>query len=133
MFHHLLGLCWNVFGAFLGSVTSKLQPPPQANEKDTRSLIFKDFLAAPLLSTKGLYTEKKFSGCNEAGDNNDLVGHVVDAYAHHILINSSGTFLMTDLQGMLFFFHYSFLLIFYILGVVGPDKEIILYDPQVHS
>ncbi|KAG6884247.1 hypothetical protein C0992_006668, partial [Termitomyces sp. T32_za158] len=109
-------LRWNISGAFLGSVTSELPPPPQDDEMDTRSLVFKEFLAAPLLSTKGLYTERKFSGCNEAGDNGDLAGRVVDAYAHHVLVDSGGTLLMTDLQ-----------------GIIGPDNEIILYDPQAHS
>lgn len=94
-----LGLRWNFAGAFLGSVTSDLLPPPQDEDKNTRSLLFKEFLAAPLLVTKGLYTERKFSGCLEAGDNNDNVGRVIDAYAHHILVDSGGTILMTDLQG----------------------------------
>ncbi|KAG6852271.1 hypothetical protein C0991_001402 [Blastosporella zonata] len=95
----VLSLRWNFSGAFLGSVISELPPPPEGDKKDTRSLIFKEFLAAPLLSTRGLYTERKFSGCNEAGDNSDHVGCIVDAYAHHVLIDSGGTLLMTDLQG----------------------------------
>ncbi|KAF8240539.1 hypothetical protein L208DRAFT_1420398 [Tricholoma matsutake] len=85
------GIHWNFADAFIGTITS--------------GLVFKTFLAAPLLKTSGLYNEQKFSG----------TGHAIDAYAHHILADSNGSLLMTDLQ-----------------GVIGPDKEVILFDPQAH-
>ncbi|KAG6848070.1 hypothetical protein H0H93_003661 [Arthromyces matolae] len=118
-------LRWNFANAFLGSVTSDLQSPPEGDEKDTRSLLFPEFLAAPLLLTRGLYSERKFSGCEEAGNNKDPIGAAVDAYAHHVLVDSEGTYLMTDLQDNITQCIAS--------GVVGPDQEIILYDPQAHS
>ncbi|KAF5387177.1 hypothetical protein D9615_002155 [Tricholomella constricta] len=107
---------WNFRDAFLGTVTSGLLPQPTAGEQDSRSLTFKTFLAAPLLTTSGLYTERKFSGCDTAGDNVDSIGRAIDAFAHHILVDTDGGLLMTDLQ-----------------GVIGPDKEVILFDPQAHS
>jgi len=63
--------------------------------------VFDTFLAAPLLQTTGVYTEQKFSGSDEAGNNVDTIGHAIDAYAHHILVNTYGTFLLTDLQGVI--------------------------------
>ncbi|KAF8055541.1 hypothetical protein FPV67DRAFT_1458558 [Lyophyllum atratum] len=107
---------WNFRDAFLGTVTSGLLPEPTAGMQDTRSLVFTSFFAAPLLNMRGLYTERKFSGCDTAGDNVDTIGRAIDAYAHHILVDTDGDLLMTDLQ-----------------GVVGPDKEVILFDPQAHS
>jgi hypothetical protein len=76
-------------------------------EKDNRSLIFATFLATPLLSTGGLYTERKFSGCDEAGDNADDIGRAVDAFAHHVLVDSMGSIVLTDLQGFIFHKHLS--------------------------
>lgn len=80
-------------------VTSGLLPAPLVGDADTRSLAFKMFLAAPLLITTGLYNERKFSGSDKAGNNIDMIGCAIDTYAHHILVDSEGTFLMTDLQG----------------------------------
>lgn len=92
------------------------------------------FLAAPLLTTTGLYEERKFSGSDEAGNNIDTIGRTIDAYAHHILVDSGGTFLMTDLQGTApIQIFYRSLTLLGITGVVGPDKEVILFDPQAHS
>ncbi|KIJ98777.1 hypothetical protein K443DRAFT_103331 [Laccaria amethystina LaAM-08-1] len=107
-------ICWNFEGAFIGKVTSGMLPHPADGEEDNRSLIYPIFLAAPLITTTGLYTERKFSGSDQAGNNNDEVGRVMDAYSHHVLVDSNGFLLLSDLQ-------------------VGPDKEVILFDPQAHS
>jgi hypothetical protein len=69
------------------------------DEKDTRSFVFDTFMAAPLLPTSLLYDERKFSGSDEAGENVDDVGQVIDTFAHHVLVDSHGSFLLTDLQG----------------------------------
>ena len=75
-------------------------PCPHIGEEDLRSLSFPTFLVAPLVATTGLYTERKFSGSDAAGNNLDEVGRVVDAYAHHVLVDSQGSYLLTDLQGL---------------------------------
>lgn len=54
----------------------------------------------PLLDMSGLYTERKFSGSTTAGHSVDVVGSAIDAYAHHVLVDSDGTLLLTDLQCM---------------------------------
>jgi hypothetical protein len=54
----------------------------------------------PLLQTKGIYTERKFSGNEEIGFNDDHAGQVVDAFAHHILEETGGRFMMADIQGI---------------------------------
>jgi len=95
-----IAIRWNSQDAFLGSVDSAdIGTPPAEGEEDNRALIFSDFLATPLLSTAGLYTERKFSGSNEAGDSVDDIGRAIDAFAHHVLVDSHGSFLLTDLQG----------------------------------
>jgi hypothetical protein len=66
------------------------------------SLVFETFLAAPLLDMSNSYTERKFSGSTVAGHSIDVVGSAIDAYAHHVLVDSDWTLLLTDLQGMLF-------------------------------
>ncbi|GLB37946.1 hypothetical protein LshimejAT787_0409970 [Lyophyllum shimeji] len=83
---------WNSCNAFVGTVTD-------AWLDETSSLVFETFLAAPLLDTANLYTERKFSGSTTAGQSIDVVGSAIDAYAHHVLVDSEGTFLLTDLQG----------------------------------
>ena len=103
----MLDICWNFEGAFLGTVeASKIGSAPEEGEKDNRPLIFTTFLAAPFIATTGLYTERKFSGGDEAGNNIDDVGQAIDAFAHHVLVDSVGSMVLTDLQG-LFFCSYS--------------------------
>ena len=95
-----LAIRWNFFGAFLGSVAaSDIQDAPSQGVDDQRSLLFPDFLATPLLSTKGLYNERKFSGSEEAGNNGDDIGRAIDCFAHHVLVDSKGSLVLTDLQG----------------------------------
>jgi hypothetical protein len=90
-----LAIRWNSSGAFVGTVTVPLD--------GTSSLIFKTFLAAPLLDmSSSLYVERKFSGSTTAGRSIDVVGSAIDAYAHHVLVDSGGLLLLTDLQGMSF-------------------------------
>ncbi|KAG6883407.1 hypothetical protein C0993_006361 [Termitomyces sp. T159_Od127] len=100
---------WNSEGAFVGKATNCWL------DEDS-SLMFESFLAAPLLDTSALYTERKFSGSIIAGCSVDVVGVTIDAYAHHIFIDTDGEMILTDLQ-----------------GIVGPDQSVILFDPQAHS
>lgn len=103
----MIAIRWNYAGAFLGSVAkSDIADAPEKDVEDDRSLLFPDFLGTPLLSTNGLYTERKFSGTDQAGDNVDNIGRAIDCFAHHVLIDSKGTFLLTDLQGQLQLFSF---------------------------
>lgn len=67
-----------------------------------QSMIFETFLASPLLPSGGFYKERKFSGSKIAGHNVDELGQTVDAYAHHVLVDSGGEMLLADIQGALF-------------------------------
>ncbi|KAF9047220.1 kinase-like domain-containing protein, partial [Rhodocollybia butyracea] len=114
---------YNAEGAFVGTVTTFLpghglpiDDKTVEHEAADRSLLFDTFLVVPLLQTKGLYAERKFSGNMDTGDNNDYIGKVVDAFAHHVVEETHGQFMLADLQ-----------------GIVGPDRSITLFDPQAHS
>lgn len=91
--HQYLDIRWNADGAFVGTVTG-------AGLDSMSGLLFPSFLAAPFLDTSGLYTERKFSGSMTAGCSVDAVGSAINAYAHHVLVDSGGMLLLTDLQGM---------------------------------
>lgn len=99
----MLDIRWNFEGAFLGTVeATEIGPAPEEGEKDNRPLVFTTFLAAPFIATSGLYTERKFSGGDEAGDNIDDIGQAIDAFAHHVLVDSMRSMVLTDLQGLFF-------------------------------
>ncbi|TFK31033.1 hypothetical protein BDQ12DRAFT_672161, partial [Crucibulum laeve] len=86
------------------------------NTLHSRSLLWKDFLVAPLLIIGGEYKEIKFSGTEDFSPNTNVIGQTIDAYVHHTLIDSGGTLLLADVQ-----------------GVLSPQKELTLFDPQGHS
>jgi len=88
----------------------------------------------PLILIDLMHQEKKFSGTREAGKNGEtFLGTALDAYAHHVLDDSSGMFLLADIQGKYI------VLIGDIeshirLGVVSSnDDSVILMDPNLHS
>ncbi|KAG1895860.1 uncharacterized protein F5891DRAFT_1193674 [Suillus fuscotomentosus] len=93
---------WNIVGAFIGKLTDLLPPAPTDGTDDNRSLLYDVFLATPLLPSGALYREVKFSGNEQPGNNEDMIGRVVDAYSHHVLVDSS------------------------------PDHSVTLFDPQAH-
>ena len=63
-----------------------------------------------------------------------MIGQAIDAYAHHVLADNQETLLLTDLQGEATHDkHFAPLNTQLVQGVVGPDKEVILFDPQAHS
>ncbi|KAJ2936127.1 hypothetical protein H1R20_g968, partial [Candolleomyces eurysporus] len=107
-------ISWNYSGAFLGTVTN-FKPPTAAGHRE--SLYFDTFLAIPYLDLSS-GTERKFSGGAEAGnhDAHDVVGRWMDAYAHHVLEDSSEYLVLTDLQGAVF----------------NPAR-VVLFDPQGHT
>lgn len=78
-------------------------PPPDQDPRDC-ALLFDTFLAVPLVSVADGYTEHKFSGGLQVGHNDhSLIGRVVDAFAHHVLLDSERTCVFADLQGTLSF------------------------------
>ena len=89
---------WNFKGAFIGSVF-ELEVAPHNGEVDERSLVFMDFLAAPLLEINDETEERKFSGNEDIAQNKDPLGQMIDAYVHHALIDSFGDILLVDVQG----------------------------------
>jgi myosin-heavy-chain kinase len=97
------GMQWNLDGAFVGVIKTELPQPPGGknddNIDDDQSLVFKSFLATRLLPSGPSYTEEKFSGNIEVGDNSGSIGHAVNTYAHHIVVDSHKTVLFADLQG----------------------------------
>ncbi|EED85595.1 predicted protein [Postia placenta Mad-698-R] len=114
--YHVKGLP----GTFVGQVTSELPPPPASiADKDTRSLLYDMFLAAPLLETRDIepgYKEVKYSGTDCAGQNTDTLGVAIDAFAHHTLVDSQGTLVFVDLQGL-----------------IKLSGKFVIYDPQIQS
>jgi len=90
---------WNITGAFIGKLTEKLTDAPKSGEKDLRSLVFSSFMVLPLLLTGSLCKEIKFSGSTEVGVNHDLLGSAVDAYAHHVAVDSMYEIVISDIQG----------------------------------
>lgn len=76
----------------------ELKAEPKKGEVDECSLIFLDFLAAPLLEINEL-KEWKFSGNENIAHNKDPLGRMIDAYVHHTLIDSFGDILLVDVQG----------------------------------
>ncbi|KAG1900110.1 uncharacterized protein F5891DRAFT_1189196 [Suillus fuscotomentosus] len=107
---------WNVAGAFIGKLTDLLPPAPTDGTDDNRSLLYDVFLATPLLPSGALYREVKFSGNEQPGNNEDMIGRVVDAYSHHVLVDSDFETLISDIQ-----------------GIIAPDHSVTLFDPQAHT
>ncbi|KAF9231626.1 kinase-like domain-containing protein [Melanogaster broomeanus] len=106
---------WNFDGAFIGKLVNPL-PPVSSTDVDNRTFLWTLFLATPLLLNGSGYKEVKFSGNLDVGNNHDVLGRVVDAFAHHVVCDSDKTVLLSDLQ-----------------GVVAPDGSLILFDPQAHT
>jgi len=61
--------------------------------------MYRTFLAAPYIAKADGFVKHKWSGTNQAGDNTDPVGVVINAFAHHSLIDSNYTAVLVDLQG----------------------------------
>lgn len=94
---------WNVEGAFVGLLED---PLPRATGDDNQSLLFSTFLATPLLPSGPSFKEEKFSGNSDVGENPGKVGEAIDAFAHHVVVDSFQTVLFADLQGNNFMFCY---------------------------
>jgi hypothetical protein len=87
-------------GAFLGCATASTPASLSlSGNQDDKSLNYLTFLAAPLLDIKDSSEEHKFSGNKEIAKNTDPVGHIIDAYVHHALVDSYGNILFVDMQG----------------------------------
>ncbi|TFK78178.1 hypothetical protein K466DRAFT_507683 [Polyporus arcularius HHB13444] len=91
-------------GAFIGQTDYDAIPPPpmDLNEAspDPRALLYTTFLATPLIDKSEGYEERKFSGSLQVGQNKDVIGRAIDAFAHHVLDDSQNTCILVDLQGM---------------------------------
>ncbi|EGN92481.1 hypothetical protein SERLA73DRAFT_65663, partial [Serpula lacrymans var. lacrymans S7.3] len=107
---------WNAKGTFVGMVTTEIPRKPTDGSEDDCTLLFKTFLAAPLLLCDGLYKERKFCGNTDITQNEDSLGLVIDAYVYHTLLDSGKTVLLSDLQ-----------------GIIAPNATVTLFDPQAHT
>jgi hypothetical protein len=92
-------LRFNAAKAFIGTVTADIGDAPANFEDDHRVLVYKTFLAAPYIPRGEGYVEEKWSGTNQAGNNRSSLGCVMDAFAHHSLVDSTHTAVIVDLQG----------------------------------
>jgi len=63
--------------SIIGKLVDLLPPAPTDGTDDNRSLIYDVFLATPLLPSGALYREVKFSGNEQPGNNEDMIGRVV--------------------------------------------------------
>ncbi len=93
----LLAMRFNAIGTFIGMVNpDKIQPKPDGLT-DHRSLQYPVFLASPFLT--GAF--HKYSGSEQTGHNGlNGLGAAVDAFAHHVVVDSGKTVLLCDLQGI---------------------------------
>lgn len=96
--NHVIDLRFNAENAFLGTAIDEVPGPPE-NGADTRTIVYQTFLAAPYIASTEGFNETKWSGTNRAGDNKDSIGIIIDAFAHHSLIESQFTAVLADLQG----------------------------------
>ena len=94
-----IDLQFNAADTFLGTAIDEVADHPKEGEPDTRTIVYRTFLAAPYIARADGFIECKWSGTNQAGDNKDPVGIAIDAFAHHTLINSNYTAVLVDLQG----------------------------------
>ncbi|KAG1725925.1 hypothetical protein EDB19DRAFT_1914862 [Suillus lakei] len=114
--HTLPKMRWNISGAFIGKLTGELADAPKNGEDDSRSLVFSVFMVLPLLPTGVLCKEIKFSGSEEVGVNHDSLGSAVDAYAHHVVVDSMHEIVISDIQ-----------------GIITPDRTIVFFDPHTQA
>ncbi|THH17036.1 hypothetical protein EUX98_g9204 [Antrodiella citrinella] len=111
---------FNSMDAFIGTITaSDASGVSHDLTPDTPPLLWKTFLAVPYIDqAQGYESHRKFSGAFEVGNNTtSLLGNVVDAFAHHVLVDSMRTCVLVDLQGF----------------VHGARNEVVLIDPQAHT
>lgn len=66
---------------------------------DKRAVLYRTFLASPLVRKSDGYKEIKFSGALQVGENRSIPGMAVDAFAHHVVVDSLRTCVLVDLQG----------------------------------
>jgi hypothetical protein len=100
----MIDVSCNATGAFVGVISSPLPPAPfpldDPDIVDDRALLFNTFMVAPLLETRGMSTVRRFSGNLETGYNpSDIISQVADAFAHHVVEENEGTYMLSDIQG----------------------------------
>jgi hypothetical protein len=116
----VLEIKWNFAGSFISCATG-IAPAPDSGTVDNRSLLFDYFLATPLLDINDKTEERKFSGNEDVGHNTDPLGRVINAYIHHVLVDSLGDILLADVQGM-----------FLCLPKYLHDSDVLAYGNRCH-
>jgi len=106
----IIPIAWNSHDIFIARLKTTQQVEAQI-------LPFEHFLCTPLLvhgDDKHRY--KKYCGNRTACSNSDSISEVLSAFTHHTYIQSSGTTIFADFQ-----------------GISQPNGNFILFDPQFHS
>ncbi|KAG1732368.1 hypothetical protein EDB19DRAFT_2005128 [Suillus lakei] len=123
---------WNISTAFIGKLTEKLADAPGKDGPDSWSLVFSVFMVLPLLPSGALCKEIKFSGSAEVGLNPDSLGCAVDAYAHHVAVDSMYEVVISDIQDE-FMMMCREVVLKSSIGIITPDQTIVFFDPQSHT
>ncbi|KIJ48967.1 hypothetical protein M422DRAFT_129367, partial [Sphaerobolus stellatus SS14] len=93
-------MCFNVKGAFLGVIDDYNVPDaPLPGVTDTRSMIYKPFLATPLLQLPSTPQELRFTDMDGIGNDETELNQALNTFMHATLVDSNETVLVADLQG----------------------------------
>jgi hypothetical protein len=84
--------------AFVGVLPDSFQFPENIPD-ESRSLIGRTFLAAPLLQAVDCQ-EIKVSGNEDFDEHDSEIGRVLYAFTHHVYEETEGKLIPADLQGM---------------------------------
>ena len=132
----LLEIRFNAENAFIGDITQESYDIVNTGvDADKRAVLHRTFLASPLIRKSEGYQEIKFSGALQVGENRSIAGMAIDAFAHHVVLDSLRTCVLVDLQGnnpLSYVLYVLYKLSDVVtLGFVSNDcLEIILFDPQ---
>jgi myosin-heavy-chain kinase len=88
----------NFNAAFMEKLTNPILTV-LSKDVDDHTFLWTLFLATPLIPTGSMHKEVKFSENLNVGNNHDILGYAVDAFAHHVVCDSDKTVLLSDLQG----------------------------------
>ncbi|GJJ06527.1 hypothetical protein Clacol_000719 [Clathrus columnatus] len=95
-------MTWNLKKSFLGTCITIIDSEGgNTNKSDSdklQAIRYSDFLATLLITSYG--NEVRFSGTDAPGTSKDHIGHCVDTFAHHTIVDSLGEMLFVDLQAL---------------------------------
>ena len=123
----MLDFYFNFKGSILGVLHSK-------RESTSWILPYRHFIATRLLPCGEIDGPlRKFTGSSEIGKATDDLTNAIHAFAHFMLIYTSGSLLLSDLQGERLFTMYTTILLKPSLGLFDARRVMCLFDPQGHT